>query len=328
MSLLKEIILNNFQQLVFEKYGTYIDRIENIKADASDRKIYRLFSNGNTLVGIHNENRKENLAFINFTKTFTELGLNVPVTFGISEDCLFYIQEDLGDETLFSFIKKNNPDKLITCYKQSLADLIRFQIEAKDSIDYNFCYQTNEFNSDVINSDIQKFNQYYLKKFSGKILEEDLLERIRSVSEKVLSNVDCNYFLYRDFQPRNIMLKNNHLYYIDYQSGRKGPLQYDVASFLYSGSILLSEKERCMLIDFYLDEVNKYVTINKDEFKYYFYFFVFLRLLQVLGSYAFQSEQKNDNEVLKKIPKALDNLRSISDRIEEGEIREIISKLV
>lgn len=327
MSLFKEIILNNFQQLVFENFGISIDRFENIKADASEKKIYRLFAGNKSVVGVFNENEKENLAFIGFTKTFMELGLKVPEIFGVSADNLFYIQEDLGNETLFSLIRKKSEEEMLRYYKQSLADLIRFQVEAKDRIDYNLCCQTMEFNSEVISSDLYKFNLYFAEKISGKFFEDNLLEKIKSVSDKILSNVDCSYFLYRDFQPRNIMIKNNDLYYIDYQSGRRGPLQYDAASFLYSGSIILNETKTRELLDFYLEEINKYALVNKDDFKYYFYYFVFLRILQALGSYAFQSFQKNDKEVLKKIPKALDNLRSISDKIKDEEIKKIILKL-
>jgi aminoglycoside/choline kinase family phosphotransferase len=324
----KEKILNAFQKLIHGKFGQGLDDAAELKADASERKIYRLFIEGKTLVGVYNDNIKENLAFINFTKTFIELGLNVPEILIVSEDNLFYIEEDLGDDTLFKLMSSiAGKKKLFGYYKLALADLIRFQTESKDKIDYNYCYHTKDYDCEVIDSDFKKFNQYFSKTFLNTTLEQSLVEYILTVSDKVISNVRNNFFLYRDFQPRNIMIKENRLYYIDYQSGRKGPLQYDVASFLYSGSIRLDEDERNSLLDYYISELNKYITYDEKEFKHYFYFFVFLRLVQVLGSYAYLYKTRKDKSVIKKISKALINLKSIEVKIQNSEIKNLIVEL-
>ncbi|MDQ3019724.1 MAG: phosphotransferase [Bacteroidota bacterium] len=327
MSYKREIILNSFQELVFKKFGKNLDGIKELVADASDRKIYRLFVDGKSLTGIYNENEKENLAFINFSYTFIELGFNVPVIINVSEDNLFYIEEDLGDETLFKRMCAAGEINLSDYYKQALSDLIRFQVEAKDKIDYSYCYQTKEFNYEVIESDIRKFNDYFIKIFLGEKLDKNTISSILDTSSRVMSKVPCDFFLYRDFQPRNIMLKNERLYYIDYQSGRKGPLQYDVASFLYSGSINLNDKERNSLLNYYIEELNKFVVYDEKEFKYYFYYFVFLRLLQVLGSYSYLHEKRNDKEVLKKISKALFNLKGLTNKIENADVRMLIERI-
>lgn len=326
MSYSSEIILNSFQELIFKKFGKHLDGIKKLKADASERKIYRLFVDGKSFVGIYNRNKKENLAFINFTYTFVELGLNVPMIVSVSEDNLFYVEEDLGDETLFKTIQSSE-DNLSGYYKLALRDLIRFQVEAKDSIDYGYCYQTREFNSETIQSDIKKFNDYFTKIFLNRQLEEKTISSILDTSVHVISNVKNDFFLYRDFQPRNIMIKDGQLYYIDYQSGRKGPLQYDVASFLYSGSIELNEIERNSLLNYYIGELNKFISYDEKEFKYYFYYFVFLRLLQVLGSYAYLHEMRNDREVIKKISKALFNLKGLTNKIENGEVKMLIEMI-
>lgn len=327
MSYQREIILNSFQELVHKKFGKNLEKVKDLKADASDRKIYRLYVDGKSLIGIYNENKKENLAFINFTKTFIDLGFNVPEILAVSEDNLFYIEEDLGDTTLFKLLSNAEIKNSTDYYKQSLSDLIRFQVEAKDKIDYSFCYQTKDFNIEVIKDDTGKFNDYFTPVFIGEKLDSKIIEFILNLTTGVFSKVRNDFFLYRDFQPRNIMVKDNIFYYIDYQSGRKGPLQYDAASFLYSGSINISEDERNTLLNYYTDELNKYVVYDKEEFKYYFYFFAFLRLLQILGSYAYLHEKRNDTDVLKKIPKALKNLKSLTDKIENPELRNFVEKL-
>lgn len=327
MSYNKEIMLNNFQQLVFNKLGKSIDSISGLKADASERKIYRLFVDGKSVVGVYNENKEENLAFINFTDTFIRMGFNVPRILNVSDDKLFYIEDDLGDKTLYKLIINSRNDELTGYFKSAISDLIRFQIQAAEKIDFRYCYQTKEFNADVIASDLKKFSDYFLKMLFRNRTDESVLETITGISKNILANVNNGYFLYRDFQPRNIMIKDNSLYYIDYQSGRKGPLQYDAASFLYSGSININEEERDFLLKYYLQELHKYISFNDNEFVYYFYYFALLRLLQVLGSYAYQHKSKNDKEVLKKIPKAFANLRSLIDKIEEEEIKSFIVKL-
>jgi len=327
MSLRKEIILNTFQELIFKETGKSLDKIVNLKADASDRKIYRLFYDDKSIIGIFNENKKENLAFINFTETFTKLGLNVPQILSVSDDDLFYIEEDLGDMTLFNYTTSYLNEDHSDLYKRSLSDLIKFQISAKDKVDYGYCYQTMKFDRKVIESDLNKFDVYsnslHLKTDFDQAVRESILDH----SVDILRKANNDFFLYRDFQPRNIMLRSNTLYYIDYQSGRKGPLQYDVASFLYSGSIDLSNEERYELLDHYLSELGKQISFDKEEFLNDFYFFAFIRLLQMLGSYSYLSVKKNDGNILKKIPKALLNIKSLSGKIDNNEINSYINNL-
>jgi len=327
MSNKREIILNNFQELVFNKFGTNLDSINELKADASERNIYRLFSNGNSFIGIHNDNVKENRAFINFTNTFVKLGFNVPIIINESKDNLFYIEEDLGDITLFKFSISSDKITLNNYYKKSLTDLIRFQVVARDEIDYSYCYQTKAFSPEVLMNDFKKFNDYFNRTFLKNNLTDDLINNIFLDLSRVISKAENHFFLYRDFQPRNIMLKNNELYYIDYQSGRRGPLQYDVASFLYSGSINLKDEERSSLIDYYLKDLNENIKFDEDEFRYYFYYFAFARIIQVLGTYGYQYKTRDDKGMIRKISKALINLKSLESKIEDPEIKSFIEKV-
>lgn len=324
----RELILKSFQQLIYNLTGNILTDFKDIKADASEKKIYRLFVNDKSYIGIYNQNLKENLAFISFTYTFIKLKFKVPEIFIISDDNLSYIEEDLGDTSLFKQIPVSESYMLMNYYKQALSDLIRFQIIPKDALDYNYCYQTKEFNCEVIRDDFEKFNVFFAGSYLKESIQNDMIQNIIDLSCKVITTADGRYFLYRDFQPRNILIKDNSLYYIDYQSGRKGPLQYDLASFLYSGSIQLSEQQRNYLIDHYMSELKKYTPYNEKEFKYYLYYFSFLRLVQILGSYAFQHQKKKDEEILKKIPKAISNLKNLKDKIEIKEVRNIIEVII
>ncbi|HMS33509.1 MAG TPA: phosphotransferase [Ignavibacteria bacterium] len=327
MSYRNEYIINTLRELIFKQTGNSIDKIENLKADASDRKIYRLFTNGKTFIGIFNENEKENLAFINFTGSFIKMGLNVPEIFSVSGDNLFYIEEDLGDVTLYKFTSEPSDDNHIGLYKKCLSDLLDFQIKAKENINYSYCYQTREFDLEVIDSDLAKFDEYFKRIVPENGSGESIRSAVLVHSEEVMLKLRKDFFLYRDFQPRNIMVKDKTLYYIDYQSGRRGPLQYDLASFLYSGSINISDVEREKLLEHYIYELEKYFSVVREEFISDFYFLAFLRILQMLGSYSYLSVKKNDSEVLKKIPKALKNLNSLIYKIDNGKINNYIVKL-
>lgn len=327
MSYKKEIILNSFQELLFVKTGLHLEKINHLKAHASERNIYRLQSNGKSFIGIYNENVKENLAFVNFSRTFLELGLLVPEIINVSEDGFFYIEEDLGDMTLYEYSLKSDRNLVLNNYDKALTDLLKFQILAKDKIDYGFCYQTKKFDETVIRDDIKKFSDYYLVKYSNDLSLINDIENVTEILVDISKIVKNDYFLYRDFQPRNIMIKNDEMYYIDYQSGRKGPLQYDVASFLYSGSINLNEEERSLLLSNYETELDKYPELDKKEFRDYFYYFTFMRLLQVLGSYGYIYEKRNDLKMQDKISKALSKMNGLASHIENETIIKFIKKL-
>ncbi|HMS63704.1 MAG TPA: phosphotransferase [Ignavibacteria bacterium] len=327
MSYKNEIILNTFQELIYKITGSVIESVIQLKAHASERNIFRLKSNGKSYVGIFNENEKENIAFVSFSRTFLNLGLNVPEILSVSDDSLFYIEEDLGDTTLYEFAQISNKISVMDYYEKALSDLLKFQITAKDSIEYKYCYQTMKFNERVLREDVKKFSDYYLGKISGN---KELLKEAENITEiciSLIQNVPDDFFMYRDFQPRNIMIMNNELYYIDYQSGRKGPLQYDVASFLYSGSIDINDSERMFLLSHYENELGNYIEYNKEEFRVNIYNFAFIRLLQVLGSYSYIFEKRKDVKMKDKISNALIKMKGLNGYIENEKVNGFIKNL-
>jgi aminoglycoside/choline kinase family phosphotransferase len=321
-----EKIIITLKDLFCERFAKKPVEAELIPGGASERKIFRLKSGSNSVIGIFNTKVKENIAFIEFSKIFKKINLNVPEIYIISKDNKFYLEQDLGDVSLFTISSENKikREKLLEYYERALSDLLKFQIAGYDKIDFNHCYETKIFDKYQIAYDFNKFRKYYFLKFINDNKKNKIKAGILSLLTDVLISTKYNFFMYRDFQPRNVMVKNNILYYIDYQSGRIGPPHYDVASLLYSGSQNLIEEERYYLLNHYIKLLRKKSSINKSEFISQYYYFVVIRLLQVLGSYGFLLSEKKDKSVLNKIEKAKKNIRSILPKIKEDELKNFL----
>jgi aminoglycoside/choline kinase family phosphotransferase len=320
--------------LLFQLFRKYFFEspvsIRKIKGGVSDRNVYRIQSKNYVCTGVYNSKLKENIAFIEFSRSFRKCGLNVPEIYIVSGNSEYYLEEFLGDKSLYDLIKANkiSGKAKITIYKKVLSDLINFQVKGRDTVNFKYCYETKTFNKKQISFDFEKFYNYYLKKQTEISIPKNQLNKIKANLLKELLMEKDLYFMYRDFQPRNIMLKEEKLFYIDYQSGRKGPLQYDVASFLYSGSINLNEKERKVLLSYYIRKIQEKVKTNAAKFKPIFYYFAFIRLIQVLGSYGYIYHMKKDRAVLKKIDKALNNIGLIKDYLKDKSIKDFACELI
>ncbi len=326
-SYITEIMLTTFRDLFYSVYKTNPVDITPLKEGASKRKIFRISDDSNTCIGIYNENIEENTAFIEFTRTFYNYGLSVPKVLSVSADMKCYLEEDLGDVTLYKLNGEIKNSDLLRYYEKALEELLKFQVEMKNKINYDLCYETIIFDGQQLAADLMKFDTYYLKQF-GIVIDKKLKDgAFLSISKTFLAE-DNSFFTYRDFQPRNIMLKEGKLYFIDYQSGRKGPLLYDLASFLYSGSINLTKTGRDYLLEHYLKHLSKYVIFSKKIMKERFYYFAIARILQILGSYGYTFKEKNDNKILSKIPKALNNLDGLKELTDDRVVKEFIERLI
>lgn len=302
-----EIILRVYSQNFTEDFKDY----EHLKSGVSDKLIIRIKTSGKNIIGIYNSYSKENITFLEFTKVFDSLGLNVPKILYISDDFKVYFLSDLGEKTLYDSIStNNNRESLVSLYKKALGYLIRFQYLGKQKIDFSYCFETRLFDKEQIYLDTSKFESFYVDKylnFKSKFHKDSFINNILKVTVKISDN----YFMYRDFQPRNIVHNNDDLYFVDYQSGRLGPPQYDLISFLYSGSINITQNERSLLSEFYFDEFSKYVKIDKDRQMESLDYFALLRIIQVLGSYCYSYYAKGNKRILDKIPTAIENLKSL-----------------
>jgi aminoglycoside/choline kinase family phosphotransferase len=284
---------------------------EQLKSGVSDKLILRLKTTGKSIIGIYNSYSKENITFLEFTKVFDSLGLNVPKILYVSDDFKVYFLSDLGENTLFDSIKIiKNRESLISLYEKALEYLIKFQYFGKQKINFSYCFETRVFDKEQIYLDTSKFESFYIDKFlnsKSKFHKDSFINNILNVTVKVSDN----YFMYRDFQPRNIVHNNDDLYFVDYQSGRLGPPQYDLISFLYSGSISITQEERNLLSGFYFDEFSKYEKIDKAKQLESLDYFALLRIIQVLGSYCYSYFEKGNKKILDKIPTAIENLKTL-----------------
>jgi aminoglycoside/choline kinase family phosphotransferase len=278
----------------------------------SYREYYRLGGSEKCAIAVYNSDQKENIAFIEFSKRFADLGLPVPRIFAEDLNKNIYLIEDLGDTTLFSYLteirdEKEFIGKVIHIYKKVIDILPRFQIEAGKKLNYNVCYPRAQFDKQSMMWDLNYFKYYFLK--LGKIpFDEQTLETDFHTLADYLLEADCSYFIYRDFQSRNIMIKDDEPYFIDYQGGRKGALHYDIASLLFDAKADLPHKVRTELLQYYISTVKGFTEIEETEFIQMFFGYVLIRIMQALGAYGFRGFYEKKEHFLKSIPYAIDNL--------------------
>lgn len=298
---------------------------------------YARISDGHlTVIGAWNADVKENIAFLTFSRQLAESGVPVPRIYIVSDDTTCYLQEDLGKVTLFDFISETRKSEgfsrtIIEEYKKVLRVLPRIQVLAGENIDYSVCYPRAAFDKQSMLWDLSYFKYYFLKlakiSFDEQLLEDDF----QRFTEYLLS-ADSHFFMYRDFQSRNIMLKDGEVYFIDYQGGRRGALQYDLASLLYDGKADIPQQIRNELFEFYIDEVEKIMPVDRFEFMRYYRGFVIIRIMQAMGAYGFRGFYEKKTHFLKSIPYALDNLAYLLQRldlpVELPELTRVLNEVV
>jgi len=291
--------------------------IDPLARSGSYRKYFRITGKEKNAVGVFNPDRKENIAYINFTEHFLKKKLNVPRLFAKNIKDNIYLIEDLGDTTLFSLNEPINSKplskKIIYYYEEALRQLIRFQLDGGKGLDYSACYPREKFDKQSILWDLNYFKYYFMKLLKIPFFEQKLENDFNSFAEFLLST-ETKYLMYRDFQSRNILINNNQLYFVDYQGGRKGALQYDVASLLFQAKANLPYETRQGLLSFYLEQLNNRIKVNRKEFKKYYYGYVLIRILQTLGAYGFRGYYENKTHFLFSIPYALKNLQWLVDK--------------
>ena len=287
-------------------------KITPLAKSGSDRKYFRILSENHSALGVSNQDARENLAFLEFSKHFLSKGIHVPKIYkeDISRD--IYLIEDLGDETLFAYLTSEKKkgvftDELRSVYNKVLKELPKLQIEASKGLDYSICYPRSDFDKQSMMWDLNYFKYYFLK-LAGIAFDEQALEDDFQKFTDYLLKAESKYFLYRDFQSRNIMLKNNEIYFIDYQGGRRGALQYDLASLLYDAKAEIPQEARNELVDFYIMNLKKYIDFDENEFRSYLTGFIIIRILQAMGAYGFRGFYEKKAHFLASIPFAMDNL--------------------
>ena len=292
------------------------EEIKQISVHGSNRSYYRIKSKNYQYLAAVNSDIRENKAFIYLGNYFRSQNLNVPEIFSVNDENTIYLLEDLGDTTLYEYItaKENRFDnETLVIYQNVLKHLLDFQFSGQNGLDYSICYPRYAFDRQSMQWDLNYFKYYFLK-LAQIPFDEQLLENDFETLIDILLKSDSEYFLYRDFQSRNIMLKDEKAYFIDFQGGRKGALQYDVASLLYDAKAEIPQPVRAELLDFYISELQKRKNINPDEFKTQFYCFVLIRIMQAMGSYGFRGFYEGKSHFLKSILPALENIRLLLEQ--------------
>jgi aminoglycoside/choline kinase family phosphotransferase len=279
----------------------------------SGRKIIRLANEKHRAIGILYGVREENVAFLEFSKHFRRHGLPVPEIYAEDLTHGAYLEEDLGDTTLFEFLSKNRSGgniapEVVEAYRKVVAVLPRFQVEAGCDLNYKVCYPIASFDRQSIAWDLNYFKYYFLR-LAGIPFNEQALEDDFSRLTEFLLSAPRDYFLYRDFQSRNILLRNGDPFFVDYQGGRKGALQYDIASLLYDAKADLPPDLRQQLLDHYLDRLSSFIKLDRAAFMQHFYPYVYIRIMQALGAYGFRGFYERKAHFLQSVPYALKNLR-------------------
>jgi aminoglycoside/choline kinase family phosphotransferase len=306
----EELLATCFQEVT----GLLPSSISPLRPHASERRIYRLRNGETKMVGVANHSRIENDAFVALAKHFRSLGLPVPTIHTYRPEDGVYLEEDLGETTLLDFLHSERtrtgerfPSSVESIYAKVLSLLPRFQIEAAATLNFSLCISANNFFSETLTNDMLSFSSELvgrlLPTYDTKPLTKDFAALI-SYLEKAKSD----YFLYRDFQSRNIMLVNGEPVFIDFQSGLKGPLQYDVISLLYQSSAQIPDENREALVEAYLRSVSNYTQCDREEFFRYYPAFIISRMLQVLGVYGRQGLGAKKEYFIRSIPEALKTL--------------------
>jgi len=313
-----DVLKNLFEQHFHSPAG----RVQPLKGElgGSGRKIIRLANEKTSAIGILYDVREENVAFLEFSGHFRRHGLPVPEIYAEDLSHGAYLEEDLGDTTLFEFLSANRAGENIApqavgVYRKVVGELPRFQIEAGRSLNYKVCYPRASFDRQSIAWDLDYFKYYFLK-LAGVPFNEQALEDDFNCLIEFLLKAERDYFLYRDFQSRNVMVRDGNPSFLDYQGGRKGALQYDIASLLYDAKADLPPALRQELLDHYIHRLADFIELRRQVFMEHYYAYVYVRIMQALGAYGFRGFYERKTHFLQSVPYALKNLQWLLDNVE------------
>jgi aminoglycoside/choline kinase family phosphotransferase len=310
------------QKLFEQHFRSPVGRVQPLQGQlgGSERKIIRLANERLSAIGVLYDVREENVAFLEFSRHFRRHGLPVPEIYAEDLTHGAYLEEDLGDTTLFEFLSKNRVAEsiapaVVEAYRKAVAVLPRFQIEAGRDLNYEVCYPRSAFDAQSIAWDLNYFKYYFLK-LAGIPFNEQALEDDFGRLTSLLLSANLDYFLYRDFQSRNIMLRDGHPFFLDYQGGRKGALHYDIAALLYDAKADLPPDLRQQLLECYIGRLGDFIDLKRDAFMRHYYAYVYVRIMQALGAYGFRGFYERKPHFLQSVPYALKNVRWLLEHVE------------
>lgn len=323
--------IEKLNALFQDRFGESVESVAPLKGDGSGRTLYRLKSRTRTAVGAHALDRAENVAFLEFSRHFRRCGLPVPEIYAEDLDHSVYLEEDLGDTTLFQDLSARRTEKglapeTLEVYRKAVRLLPRFQREAGRTLDYSKCYPRPAFDRQSMMWDLNYFKYYFLR-LSGIPFGEQALEDDFNRFVDFLLEADGDGFLYRDFQSRNIMVRGGEPWFIDYQGGRKGALQYDIASLLLDAKADLPFPVRDELLALYIEASG----VDRERFLRHFPGYCYIRIMQAMGAYGLRGFYERKTHFLQSIPYAIRNiehlLRTTTLPVEVPELTRVFRRL-
>ena len=288
-----------------------ITGIDKLPQSGGDRIYFRIHTEGQTFIATYSDNIKENETFLYFTEHFGTTAAPVPDVLAVNETGTAYLQEDLGTISLLSKVEEEGyTEHVKSLYKKTLQVLAQLQIKGNKDLDYDRCITSKTFGAQAILSDLLYFKYYFLDTLKIPYDKEKLVADTESLSA-YLGDAEHRYFMFRDFQSRNVMIKNEEPFFIDYQGGMNGALQYDAASLLWQAKANLPDDWKNELLEHYISCVQKELQqpIGREIFVKQYNGYVLVRLLQVLGAYGFRGLFERKAHFLTSIPLALNNLK-------------------
>ena len=317
---------------LFENFtGRKPDSVEELTGSGSHRRYFRIISGEHSFIGVEGTDISENKAFCSLSRHFRSKGLNMPEVLAVSPDGMSYIQEDLGNQSLFDILESSRKSGSYSTghralLRKTISQLPAIQFACSADWDFSNCYPVKEFDRDSIMFDLHYFKYCFLKT-TGVNFNEVLLERDFETFADTLSGPFGNTFMYRDFQSRNVMIKDGEPYFIDFQDGRRGPVYYDLASFVWQARSAFPEDLKKELVGEYLSRLKKIMPVDEAHFYGQLRKFVLFRMLQVLGAYGFRGCFERKKHFLESIPFAMDNLRKLLENNDFDKIPYLCSVL-
>ncbi len=303
---------------LFRKHtGAEPENAVALTGSGSNRSYLRLHGGGTSLMGVTGTDVKENNAFITLAAHFRSQGLPVPEVLAVSEDGISYLQEDLGDLLLADLvaaahknggIEEGGQLEALLCRTTGL--LPKIQFEGASGLDFSVCYPQPSFDRRMVMFDLNYFKYCFLKPSGIEFNEIDLQDDFERFADELLKD-EGETFLYRDFNARNVMIKDGEPYFIDFQGGRRGPIYYDVASFIWQARARYPQWLKEKMLGSYLDSLASYVEVDRDAFKERLKMFRLFRTLQVLGAYGFRGLVEQKAQFVVSIPQALADLKDL-----------------
>ena len=285
-------------------YGRNHQYVRPLTGSASNRQYFRLGDGQSSCIGVIGVNPDENRAFIAMAAHFRSKGIPVPEVYAASDDDVAYIQEDVGDVALFGMIGSEASEEILCRTIRCLPDI---QFKGAEDFDFSICHPIRKFDRRLVLFDLNYFKYCFLKP-SGLEFDENRLQDDFERLADDLTSVGADTFMYRDFQARNVMVKDGNPCFIDFQGGMQGPIYYDVASFIWHARAGYSEELKMKMLEAYLDALSAYVPVDREEFIGTLRLFVLFRTMQILGAYGFRGLVEQKAAFVVSIPEGLASL--------------------